>query len=855
MEKKIVIFNPDTQNLLMEGVETLAKAVGSTLGPKGNNVVIETPHGVTTVTKDGVTVASQISLADPVQNLGCDIVKQAAQKTAKVAGDGPQPLTSKILTPDGFVFMGDIKVGDTINGTNRTLQKVVGVFPKGEKEVYEVTFSDGRVVECCEDHLWSVVTHNGMHKTMTVRDMISSQKIKKVSAKGNVTYGFYVPKTCVDFNRSQVPIDPYILGLLLGDGSLSGTGSIELSLGIKKEYIIENIPKELIQSVSFDEDRNYFRVKLKSSEIKEQLLELGLYGVNSFTKFIPKKYLYNSLDVREQLLQGLLDTDAHINKRGLFEFSTVSDTLANDFQELVRGLGKITFHYVRDRKDDLGSYSDTPIHRISELKGYKHGIKIKSIKPTGRLVEMQCIKVSNPDSLYITDNYIPTHNTSTSIVLAYKLAKEGKKLIDKGHSPIDVKRTYEDLLDKSLDLLKEITLPVAKEDIEKIATISANNDEVLGKLIADAVLAASSSGLVTMNESKTSSTYIETIDGSLVDRGFSSPYFITNQEKGSAELENPLILITDKKIRSASEITPAMQLAHKLNRPLVVIADEIESAALQLLIINKIHGKLPCLAIKAPAFGNRRLELLEDLAALTSAKLVSEVKGERIEEINESHFGTCEKISSTSEETLIINPKKGNVEDRLANIKNLINNNPSEYDFLKLSERISILESKAAVINVGASTETELKELKDRIDDALRATRAASEKGYVVGGGYALVSIADSLSAPISSFKGTDEKDDAFINSLLYPAELIRSNAGVPVQDLRKEYLDKGEYNSKTNKYVDLISDGVIDPALVTEQALKNAVSAASMILLSTTAIYNVDRKEPYSPGNLEDYM
>lgn len=437
--------------------------------------------------------------------------------------------------------------------------------------------------------------------------------------------------------------------------------------------------------------------------------------------------------------------------------------------------------------------------------------------------------------------------TTSSTVLAYHLAKNGLELIKKGVAPISVKRGYENYLKDALEILSTMAIPVTTEEIKQVATISANNDETLGELIHTAVTHASGSGLVTVADSKTDKTYVSTINGSMLDRGFLSPYFITDPEKGQAIYESPLFLITDKKLRSTNDVIPAMEAAVKAGKPLVIIADEVEAGALQLLILNKMHGKLNTVAIKAPAFGARRLEILEDLAALTSATLISELKGERLEDVNLSHLGSANSVIVSAEETLIVGPNSADLTDRLLGIRNLLNQSPNDYDFEKLSQRLSLLEGKVSTIYVGASTETELKEKKDRIDDALRATRAATEKGYVIGGGYALIDVALQLYV-------TDPIGDIFVDALLEPAKLIRENAGHKVRDILLDYQSHGTYNSHNGEYEDLMKAGVIDPALVTEQALTNAVSAANMILLSTTAVYSSDRKSPYNPGNLEDY-
>ena len=377
---KQLAFGEDGRQKLLSGIEKMARAVKSTLGSNGNTVLIESPehtHGMT-VTFDGVTVAKAISFIDPIENLAATMMKAAAERTATEAGDGPQDLDSLILTPTGWVRMGDIKVGDKICGTNRSIQTVLGVYPKGKKVKHNVYLSGGAIVSCCLDHLWDVNTNWGIQKILPLSEI--NKDYKQIESDNSIKHKYYVKPTIVEFNECKelLTIDPYFLGVLLGDGSLSGThrGSIEIAIGKKKEHILSKLvlPEGVIMRATWVDSKNYFRVKFTGTSdnnisLRTLLSQFGLLGVTSKDKFIPKEYLYSSKETREKLLQGLLDTDGHINKRRLFEFTTMSDKLATDIVDLCKSLGKQISRQIKDQSKSKG-YSQNNINYIYERKGY-----------------------------------------------------------------------------------------------------------------------------------------------------------------------------------------------------------------------------------------------------------------------------------------------------------------------------------------------------------------------------------------------------------------------------------------------------------------------------------------------------
>lgn len=852
---KEITFKPLPE--LIKGIDILADAVSSTLGPKGNNVILQNQYQKPHVTKDGVTVAESIELENVTQNLGVQIVKEAAAKTDHLAGDGPQPLYAKVLTPNGFTTMKELKVGDLICGTNGTTQTVEGIFPKGEKEIYKVYFSDGRVVECCEDHLWKVTTSYGATKTLPLKEILNSNKVKSFNKDGSIRYGYYVPKTHVDFPKKDLPIDPYLLGLLIGDGSLSGTGNIELSLGKNKLFVLKNIPENIKFKSSWVDDKNYFRVVL-DSEIQKPLEQLGLLGTLSSTKFIPKEYLYSSQEQREQLLQGLIDTDGYINNRDLFEYSTVSEQLKDDFLELCRGLGISTYDVLHTRENDPNSYSNIPIYRINQLKGYKYGDKIIDIEATGIKTMMQCIKVSNEDHLYITDNYIVTHNTTTSTVLARAIVKEGHKLIQAGVPAIEIKRQIEEILPDIIDFIKERSIEVKDNYklIKEVATISSNNDPIIGSLIAEAMEKATADGIVAVKESKGNDTFIEEVNGLQFNKGYLSHYFMTDSEKQVAEHEDTYILITDQKIRDQSKILSAVEAVYKKNGSLLIIADEVEAQALAFLVRNKLSTGLKVVAVKAPGYGDRRRELLEDLAIVTGATVISE-KNEhlRLEDTKLEHLGFAKSVTVTKDTTTIVegNSDQSKLQKRIKQLKAQLASEEKEYEKERIQERLAKLVGGVVVLNIGAHTESELKEKKDRINDALRATKAAMKEGIVPGGGLVLYNAATMINGRPSNY-GTR----VLVEALQSPMKAIVENAGANFGYIKSELAHGDEsvfsygynafgYNALNDKFEDLIKSGIVDPAMVTRVALENAVSVANLVLMTNCTVAATGHEE-YPP-------
>jgi chaperonin GroEL len=434
--------------------------------------------------------------------------------------------------------------------------------------------------------------------------------------------------------------------------------------------------------------------------------------------------------------------------------------------------------------------------------------------------------------------------TTTATVLAQAMVTAGMKNVTAGANPMDLKRG----IDKAVKIVikdLESQTEVIGDDFEKIkqvGSISANNDEQIGALIADAMKRVSKDGVITVEEAKGTDTYVDEVIGMQFDRGYLSPYFVTNTDDMVTEYENPYILIHDKKISNMQDILPILEKAVGANRPLLIIAEDIESQALGVLVVNRLRAQLKIVAVKAPGFGDRRKAMLEDLAILTGGTVISEEKGYKLENADLEHLGTAEKITVDKDNTTLVNGAgdHDSIQARINQIKSQIETTTSDYDREKLQERLAKLAGGVAVLYVGAATEVEMKEKKDRVDDALHATRAAVEEGIVAGGGVALVRAIASLN-DVETFN-EDEKIGVQIvkKALEAPLRIIADNAGVEGSVVLREVMNgKGAfgYNARTDVYEDLKKAGVIDPTKVTRIALENAGSIAGMILTTECVV------------------
>ncbi|HEX5652461.1 MAG TPA: chaperonin GroEL [Chitinophagaceae bacterium] len=451
--------------------------------------------------------------------------------------------------------------------------------------------------------------------------------------------------------------------------------------------------------------------------------------------------------------------------------------------------------------------------------------------------------------------------TTTATVLAQSIISEGLKMVAAGSNPMDLKRGIDKAVEKVVEHLATQSQAVGNDNskIQQVAAISANNDTEIGKLIAEAMKKVGKEGVITVEEAKGTDTTVDVVEGMQFDRGYISPYFVTNSEKMEAELDNPYILIYDKKISNMKDILHILEKVAQSGRPLLIIAEDLEGEALATLVVNKLRGTLKVAAVKAPGFGDRRKEMLQDIAVLTKGIVISEEQGYKLENADLSYLGTASSVTIDKDNSTIVGGKgkKEDITARVNQIKAQIETTTSDYDKEKLQERLAKLSGGVAVLYIGAATEMEMKEKKDRVDDALHATRAAVEEGIVPGGGVAFIRAIASL----DKFKGSNEDETTGAQivrrALEEPLRQIVANAGIEgsivVQKVREGKADFG-FNARTEDYENLLKAGVIDPTKVTRIALENAASIAGMLLTTECVVADKPKKEePHTHGGAPD--
>jgi chaperonin GroEL len=454
--------------------------------------------------------------------------------------------------------------------------------------------------------------------------------------------------------------------------------------------------------------------------------------------------------------------------------------------------------------------------------------------------------------------------TTTATVLAQAIFREGVKTVAAGANPMALKRGIDKAVERATEEIKRMAKPVKGDAIAQVGTISANGDRTIGEMIAEAMKTVGRDGVITVEESKTMETELHVVDGMQFDRGYLSPYFVTDAERMEAVVENALILIHEKKISSMKDLLPLLEQIAKMGKPLVIIAEDVEGEALATLVVNKLRGTLNVAAVKAPGFGDRRKAMLEDIAILTGGKVISEDLGIKLENVKLEDLGRAKKITIDKDNTTIVEGggKDADVQSRVKTIRAQVEETSSDYDREKLQERLAKLVGGVAVIRVGAATETELKEKKARVEDAMHATRAAVEEGIVPGGGVALVRAAKALDKFKANADGegdTDEQIGVTIvrRALEEPLRQIAANAGVEgavvVEKVRSEKNENSGFNAATEQYEDLVKAGVIDPAKVTRTALQNAASIAGLMLTTEALVSELpeDDKTPAMPGGM----
>jgi chaperonin GroEL len=455
--------------------------------------------------------------------------------------------------------------------------------------------------------------------------------------------------------------------------------------------------------------------------------------------------------------------------------------------------------------------------------------------------------------------------TTTATVLAQAIFREGVKTVAAGANPMALKRGIDKAVERATEEIRRLAKPVKGDAIAQVGTVSANGDSTIGNIIAEAMNKVGKDGVITVEESKTMETSLEVVEGMQFDRGYLSPYFVTDPERMEATLENPLILIHEKKISSMKDLLPLLEQVAKMGKPMLIIAEDVDGEALATLVVNKLRGTLNIAAVKAPGFGDRRKAMLEDIAILTGGKVISEDLGIKLENVKLEDLGRAKKITIDKDNTTIVEGagKQSDIEGRVKTLRAQIEETSSDYDREKLQERLAKLVGGVAVIKVGAATETEMKEKKARVEDAMHATRAAVEEGIVPGGGVALVRAAKVLEKFLINKEGEGDADEQIgVNivrrALEEPLRQIVQNAGkegaVVVERVRSEKNDSFGFNAQTEVYEDLVKAGVIDPAKVTRTALQNAASIAGLMLTTEAMVSELpdeDKSSPAMPGGM----
>ncbi len=452
-------------------------------------------------------------------------------------------------------------------------------------------------------------------------------------------------------------------------------------------------------------------------------------------------------------------------------------------------------------------------------------------------------------------NDLAGDGTTTATVLAQAIVKEGLKNVAAGANPMDLKRGIDKAVEAIVaDLAKQSKkVGDSSEKIKQVASISANNEETIGELIAQAFGKVGKEGVITVEEAKGTDTYVDVVEGMQFDRGYLSPYFVTDSEKMIADLENPYILLFDKKISAMKDLLPVLEPVAQSGKPLLIIAEDVDGEALATLVVNKLRGSLKIAAVKAPGFGDRRKAMLEDIAILTGGTVIAEERGFSLENVTLDMLGTCEKVTIDKDNTTVVNGAGDakNIKTRVNQIKSQIESTTSDYDREKLQERLAKLAGGVAVLYVGAASEVEMKEKKDRVDDALHATRAAVEEGIVAGGGVALVR-AKAVLGKVKALNADEETGIQIVaRAIESPLRTIVENAGGEGSVVVSKVLEgKGDfgYDAKTETYTDMIKAGIIDPKKVTRVALENAASVSGMILTTECALTDIKEDAPAGP-------
>lgn len=842
------------EKIVVSTMEKISDIVGSSLGPGGRPSIIESEvNGIPNrVTKDGVTIFKSLGSNDVNEHLIIETARDAAIRTANSTGDGCQLASAIVYTPKGPTTIGELQVGQQICGTDGTVQVVEGIFHKGKRDIYNIYFSGGGMTSCSPDHLWTVKTMSGGRKKT-----LPLSEIEK-DYKGLLGNKYCVQTSVVHFDedKSKMPLDPYFLGVLLGDGCLRDSGSIEITIGKPKEHIIEKLilPEGATQLVRWVENKNSYRIKFQN--VRKHVQELNVANCDSFSKHIPPSYLYSSIESRRSLLQGLIDTDGHVNKRGLFEFSTVSETLSRDFLSLCRGLGIPVSHRTKTRKEGE-SYSTTPLHVITQRKGYKYGNAIEKIEKTGKVDDVMCIKVSNPDSLYITDDYIVTHNTTNTTILVGSIIKNLFAFCAKNphYSPQKaMRRISKCVKDEILPLIESKSIKIGQENkhlLEKVATISANGDTEMAKAVIesyDAVGYGSGSHITIQELSGPQKYEVELIEGFPVGVGYEDccgkfhNAFINDQANQRCLLDNPLFLLYDGQITDLLLVKDVLENIGQsyVNgdtnfKNLVLVSHGFSESVLTELAMNFANpGTINVYPMITPMSHqiNSQYQFLLDLSAFTGAKIFG--MNRHPSEATEKDFGTGMEIfeSFRFRSTVVGSPDPINVEVRAEELKKQIENPSSQWEKIILEERLGKLTSGIAKLKIYGGSDGELKEKHDRVEDAVCSVRNAIVDGCLPGGCRTHIDLSLYL---ISKYDESDVLVQVLFYSLLAPIKKLLDNVGYnddEINEVISHLMQNPDdvYDVSEQKYGKAEEFGLFDATGAVTKSLENAVSISGVL-------------------------
>lgn len=795
MSGKIIKTGQVAQDEIIEGVVKTVDAISRTLGPSGKAVVLAADFGAPEITRDGASVAKYIQLSDKAQDQGAQLVRKAASLTEDQAGDGPQPLYAKVLTPSGWTTMGQLKIGDKICGTNGTVQTVVGTFAKGQKEIFEVTFSNGQKVECCEDHLWTVL----------IEDELTTLPLKTIISRRSSGDIIKTPITFVDFDEPQeFDVSPCRMAGTLCDLDSEG-------------------------------------------EVK---------GIH-----IPVEYLFSSRKSRMELLVGFFNNIGGLNYHSKPVFKFKNESLYNSVLELIRSLGYSAKGYPANVSADDDNYCIVLEKKIFDndddtTSKYE---EIVNIEKTGKFTEMMCIKVSNPDELYITNDYIVTHNTSTTSILIKELCLKGQKALKTGSNANEIKSGMIKTQKWVTDYIKKNSIEINKdlEKIKRVATISANNDPEVGNLIAKCMEEIGIDGVITADLSAGLDNIVDITTGLKIDRGWSSPQYVTSPETGKCIMEDAYVLIVGEKISSVSQIYELLKVVIKAGKPLLIICDDIDDNVNSSLVINTLQGAIRCCVIKGIDFGDGRKNTMMDIATVTGGSYICQECSKTLSQATEEDLGFVKKVIVSRDSTILFEGA-GDKEkvDELAEVirQRIKDGSTSKFDKFKFEKRLANLTGGIGVIKAGGATEVEKQNRKATIEDAILAAKSAIEEGCCAGSGYVYLKASIDIKKDSAFWKNLEgdevEGAEIVVSSLPIIMKTVAENSGksgdVIISEVKKNIKKENwGYNAKTKSFGSLVEAGVLDSAKVVRVALENSISTASMILLTDCLIYDEPNPQP----------